>query len=204
MTATAWLLAFALALAVVLVLAVLTAHVRRQARASATRRAAAMDRLATTLDRVASELALGQERARPLRTEFTAVSEPIADPATGLPARAALVDELTRRVGSARSEGGRLGVALVAVETRGPALEQALADVARAVHAVAPDAEAFRAGERSLALVLPGAGRADAIAAVARLEATLGGTPQLTTRATELAPDEDAAVLLSRILSPPD
>jgi GGDEF domain-containing protein len=212
MTASTWLLALVLALATVA--AVVALRARRRARTAAARRDAAVARLGDALDRVLAELeelpwprrvALAGATAPPGDEAAASLSPPprpaIADPVTGLPARAALIDDLDHRVGDARQEGRRLGLALVAVESGGPTLERTIARVARVLHDVAPGGAAYRAGERSLALVLPDAGRADALAAVARLEASLDGSPPITSRATELLPGDDAADLLSRVLA---
>jgi hypothetical protein len=109
------------------------------------------------------------------------------------------VDALVRDVAETRRRGTRLGLAHVDVEASGTGLEAAMAEVARAASRAAPEAATFRSGERSLTLVLPAAGRADAIAAVARIEASLGGTPAVRASAVELEPDEDAAALLARV-----
>jgi hypothetical protein len=181
---------------------VLVVRGRARAHALAVRRAAAIERLADSIDWVAEEL----DRRPPTATPpppppETARREPRTDPTTGLPARAALVDELVQGVETARREGSRLGLALVAVDASGIGLEPAMAEVAHAARLAAPGAAAFRAGEHALALVLPAAGRADAIAAVARLEASLAGTPPLTSSVVELEPGEDAAALLTRAAS---
>lgn len=120
------------------------------------------------------------------------------DPATGLPARAALVDALIDRVARARTTGGRLGLAVVAVDELNVRIDVAVSRVANAARETAPDTPAFRSGERSVALVLSDSGRADAIAAVARIEAALGSNPAVSASVVELEQGEDAIALLAR------
>ncbi len=211
MTASIALLSLALVLALGAGAVALRAH--RRAEAAARRRAEAFDRLADMLTGVLAELDdlpwPGPGAAPVMRQGVPEAAPrhpgerrtPLTDPVTGLPARAALVDDLDRRVDQARQSGQRLGLALVAVDGGGPTLERTIARVARVLHDVAPGTEAYRAGERTLALVVPDAGRADALAAVARLEASLDGAPRVTSRATELRPGDDTAELLSRVLS---
>lgn len=210
MSGFAYTIALVGAAAVVLIGLVLVRRARDRARLRAERRAAAVERLAVSLERVADELARVPARtgvASPAlvdaayRESTTAVGP--ADPGTGLPARAALVDALVRDVAVSRREGRRLGLALVDVEARGTELEPAMAEVARAAQTAAPEGSAFRSGERSLALVLPASGRADAIAVVARIEASLGGRPPVRAAVAELEPDEDAAALLARVAALP-
>lgn len=188
----------AAALAVVAVLLVLVGRrARARTRRIAERRAAAIARLSRSMQRLAAELDR-PPRAAHAPPRPTVHREAPADPSTGLPARAALVDELVQSIETARRDGSRLGLALIAVDAAGTELEPAMAAVARAARDAAPAAAAFRAGEHALALVLPTSGRADAIAAVARLEASLHGAPAVTASVVELDADEDAAALLAR------
>lgn len=183
--------------------AVLTASLvrsRRSARRQAERRAEALGALAESMERLAGELDAVAARPRLARVGEERPPHPPAalDPATGLPARAALVDALVTGVERARAEGTRLGLAVVAVPESGPLVDESVARVVDAARVAAPDVPAFRSGERSIALLLQGAGRADAIAAVARLEASLGRKSTLSASVVELAPDEDAVGLLAR------
>ena len=52
-------------------------------------------------------------------------------------------------------------------------------------------------GARSVALVVPGSGRADALGVLARIQAACGATGN----AVELEPDDDAVGLVSRLLA---
>jgi GGDEF domain-containing protein len=182
------------------VLVVALVRSRREARRRAERRVEALGALAHSMERLAGELDAVASRPRlarpgPDRPPHAPAS---LDPATGLPARAALVDALVTGVERARAEGTRLGLAVVAVSESGPLVDESVARVVDAARVAAPGVPAFRSGERSIALVLQGAGRADAIATVARLEASLGRTSTLSTSVVELAPDEDAVGLLAR------
>ena len=58
---------------------------------------------------------------------------------------------------------------------------------------------AYEVGPRNVAIVVPGAGRADALGLLARIQAACGATGD----AVELDPDEDAVALLTRLLSGP-
>ncbi len=208
MSTTAYTIALVCAAGVALILIVLVRRGRARRRSEAARRAAAVGRLAESLERVARELEWSPSPASPLLTDAAGAADPVparsvgpTDPATGLPTRAALVDALIHDVASTRSAGGRLGLALVDVEASGTGLEPAMAEAARAARAAAPEGSTFRSGERSLTLVLPAAGRADAMAAAARIEASLAGAPPVRTSAVELEADEDAAALLARLVS---
>ncbi len=206
MSTTAYTIALVCATGVALLLIVLVRRGRARRRSEAARRAAAVGRLAESLERVAHELEWSPSPASTLLTDAVGAADPVparsvgpTDPATGLPTRAALVDALIHDVASTRSAGGRLGLALVDVEASGTGLEPAMAEAARAARAAAPEGSTFRSGERSLTLVLPAAGRADAMAAAARIEASLAGAPPVRTSAVELEADEDAAALLARL-----
>ncbi len=104
--------------------------------------------------------------------------------------RAALLDALAEAVGRAASEGSRLAIALV--ESPGTAAA-ALADDVEAI----AGAQAYEVGPRSVALVAPGVGRAEALGLLARVQAATGATGT----AVELEPEEDAVALLTRLLS---
>lgn len=182
------------------VLLIALARARREARSRAERRVEALGTLARSMERLAGELDAVASRPRSARSGAVRPAHAPAplDPATGLPARAALVDALVAGVERARAEGTRLGLAVVAVPESGPLVDESVARVVDAARIAAPGVPAFRSGERSIALVLHDAGRADAIAAVARLEASLGRRSTLSTSVVELAPDEDAVALLAR------
>ena len=68
--------------------------------------------------------------------------------------------------------------------------------LAGVVHEVA-HAEAYAVGPRSVALVLPGLGRADALGVLARIEAQCASSG----RAVELEPREDAVEFAARLLA---
>ena len=90
---------------------------------------------------------------------------------------------------SARAEGTRLAVAVVdAADGNAGRLGE---DVASVVGLTA-----YTVGPRSIAMLLPGAGRAQALGVVARIQAACGATG----RAVELEPGEDAVELLARVL----
>ncbi|MFN8223454.1 MAG: hypothetical protein U0R50_09465 [Gaiellales bacterium] len=193
-------LVFALTSAALLVLLVAS---RRRSRALAERRVAALDGLAQRIERLAGDLQRQSDVAALVPPLPPRPPHPPAaiDPATGLPARAALVDTLGERVAQVRRDGGRLGLAVVAVSELSAKVDEAVSQVAHAARETAPDTAAFRAGERAVALVLPDAGRADAIAAVARIEAALKSGPPVSSSVVELETGEDAVALLARATS---
>lgn len=178
---------------------VVAVRARRRAVSVAQRRRAALERVAASLEHAAAELdtpLATRPRSPTLQSVGGANASP-ADPTTGLPTRAALVDALVKHVDEARTSGGRLGLALVSVT--GPGLgESAIAEVAAAVPSAGDEIEAFRVGEHVLALVLTGRGRAAVMAAVARLEAGFRAGPKLSATVVELEAGEDAAELLAR------
>ena len=173
---------------------------RRRAHALARRRVVALEGLAGTIERLATDLERQRAAAALVPPPPPAKVRPPAavDPATGLPARAALVDALCARVAEARRDGGRLGLAVVAVGALDAKVDEAVSRIANAARETAPNTAAFRAGERSVALLLPDAGRADAIAAVARIEAALASGPPVSASVVELESGEDAVALLAR------
>jgi GGDEF domain-containing protein len=187
------------------VLAVALVRARRRARALQRRRVVALEGLAQTIERLAGEVAACADKAGPPSTpvRVATVGSTSVDPATGLPARAALVDALIERVAQARTTGSRLGLAVVAVDALDVRIDAAVSRVANAARETAPDTPAFRAGERAVALVLADAGRADAIAAGARIEALLGSNPAVSVSVVELEQGEDAIGLLARALRAP-
>ena len=105
--------------------------------------------------------------------------------------RAALLDTLADAVADARAEKARLAVAVVeSPSTRAPAL-------ANEVRAIA-GADTYEVGSRTVALALPGVGRAGALGLLARIQAACGATGH----AVELEDGEDAVELLARLLGP--
>jgi GGDEF domain-containing protein len=186
----------------VLAAAALATRARRHARARADRRAAALERLAAAMHRAAAGLDGAVTRAD-VRPQITltapAAAAPAIDPATGLPGRSAFVQALQLCVAQARHDDTRLGLGLVLVTGAGTGLDDALGRAAAAMREAAPQGAAYRTGEHALALLLPGTGRAGTLAALARLEAVLAGDPEVSSRAVELEPGEDAISFLARI-----
>jgi hypothetical protein len=153
--------------------------------------------------------AIEQERRRVASLEAFAeqirtVSETLPDPVApreppprapgplapaGSRGRTALLDALNDGVERARADGTRLSVALVSSAVPAPAL----ADEVSAVTGT----PAYEVGARSVAIVVPGAGRADALGLVARIQAGCDAHGD----AVELEPDEDAVALLTRLLA---
>jgi hypothetical protein len=113
---------------------------------------------------------------------------PSAPPPPAVPrGRAALVDAVTDAVARARADGER--VALAVIETP----DSTAAALARDVGAITGH-EVYTVGARSVALVVPAAGRAETLGLLARIEAGCGARG----RAVELEPGEDAVALLAR------
>ena len=122
------------------------------------------------------------------------VEPPPRTPAPLAPAgsrgRTALLDAVTAAVVRAREGGSRLSVALVESGSMSAfALAPEVVDIA--------GGDAYEVGARSVALVVPGVGRADALGVLARIEATCGASGS----AVELEPGEDAVELLARLLA---
>jgi hypothetical protein len=115
---------------------------------------------------------------------------PVPAVADGLPGRAALVDALAERVAEARAQGSRIAAAVV----RSGADDATT--LARNVKAIV-DAPVYAVGTRSVALVLPGLGRADALGVLAQIEAAC----QTSGRAVELEEGEGGVELLARLLA---
>lgn len=176
-----WLVVLLLTLAAVLAAAGVV--LRKGAIERERRRLAALTALADRLGRVA-----------PTPHEHVVEEPSHRAPAPLTPAgsrgRAALLDALADAVGRAGSEGSRLSVALVESPATAAA---ALADEVEAI----TGAQAYEVGYRSVALVAPGHGRADALGLLARIQAACGATGT----AVEREPDEDAVELLTRLLS---
>jgi hypothetical protein len=184
---SAWLPLLVLGAAVAVVAAGLVA--RRRAVARQARRVQELEGLAGRL-----EAALAQVRPpspEPLEpTTASGGDAPLV--ADRLPGRAAFLEAIAAEVERAVDEGGaRLTAALVRVppERGGGALVQAVGEVTgRRAYAVGPSAVAF---------TLPGLGRADGLAALARIESQTASTGH----AVEWAPGETAVELVVRLLS---
>lgn len=189
---------FALTTAALLGLLVVSRH---RSRALAERRVAALEGLAGRIETLADDLRRQTVAAAlvPPPPPRASTRPAALDPATGLPARAALVDALGERVAQARRDGGRLGLAVVSVAELDARIDEAVLQVADAARVASPHTPAYRAGERAVALLLPDAGRADAIAAVAKIEAALKSGPAVSTSVVELESGEDAVALLARV-----
>lgn len=108
-----------------------------------------------------------------------------------VPGRVELVDDLHRAVAKARANDTRLTAAVV------EATDELDARCARELGETA-GAPVYVVGPRSLALVLPGCGRAAALGVLARIQATHG----LQGRVAELEPGETAVELAARLLTP--
>jgi hypothetical protein len=102
--------------------------------------------------------------------------------------RAALVDATTGAARRARAEGTRLAVALVEAAAGGA--DELGSDVASVAGSTV-----YTVGPRSIAVVLPGASRAEALGVLARIQASCGASGH----AVELEPDEEAVELLARL-----
>lgn len=179
----------ALALALLAALAVATIAVwtvRRRAMRRERRRVTALTELAGRLDATAASF----PETRTTRVEaLSRAPAPLVGVEPG--GRAALVDAATTAVRRARGSGARLAVAVVESEDR------VAVDLARDVGQVV-GMTTYTVGPRSIAVVLPGAGRAEALGVLARIQAACG----VTGRAFELEPVEDAVELLARVLEP--
>lgn len=169
----------------------LRAHRKRVARAQ--RRLEVFTEVAARIDEAVSSLrelsligAQGPEPAPP------AADEPGPLVEAGLHGRTGLVQALTAGVTGARAQGLRLAAAVVRADQDDAA---ALAHGARTV----ADVPLFAVGPRAVALVLPGAGRADALGLLARIEAQCPSSG----RAVELESGEDALELAARLLGGP-
>lgn len=191
-TAAVLVVAGALAVSIIGVAAWLGRRRRRERNA---RRIAALTAVAERID--AAVASLGEAAVtHPAEhvAEARAVSAGTAPLAgEGLPGRAALLDAVAGAVEHARAQGLRLSGAVVRVTGEKDAIS-----LAGVVHEVA-QAEAYAIGPRSVALVLPGLGRADALGVLARIEAHCAASG----RAVELEPREDAVEFTARLLAGP-
>ena len=184
---TVWLLAL---LGVAVVLLVVAVTVRRRAIAREARRMQQLGRLAERL-----ELSLAQVRPPQLPP-----IEPSPEPSTvallvadRLPGRAAFLEAVAAEVERAKAGAARLTAALVRVagDTDSGTLVVAVDEIAgRRAYAVGPSAVAF---------TLPGLGRADGLAALARIESQAPSTGH----AVEWEPEETPLELVARLLGAP-
>jgi hypothetical protein len=164
------------------------AYARRRRAARAAERIAALAEVARRVD--AAVAAVETVSVVPAARAWTihAVEDgPAPEPA----GRVALVDAVEAAVARAQTDGTRLAIGLV--DTDGE-LTAALAERIRDVGG----APIYSVGTRSVALVLPGFGRAGALGVLARIQATCA----VSGRAVELAPGEEATELIARLLAP--
>jgi hypothetical protein len=157
---------------------------RRRAIADEQRRVEALTTLAVRLNDLNASLPVPP-----------ATAEPPPRPPAPLPpiepgGRAAFLDALTDAVARARADSSRLTVAVV---ESGATVSAALAGDVRDVTA----GDAYEVGPRAVALVVEGAGRADALGVLARIQAACGATGN----AVELEPGDDAVALVARLLA---
>ncbi len=111
---------------------------------------------------------------------------------SALPAgRAAFVEALGTEVERATARGTRLAAAVVRDE--GEVTADALADIVRE----AAKAPVYRVGPRTVAVALPGTGRAEALGMLARVEASCGARGS----AVELETGESSVRLAVRLLA---
>ncbi|HEY1317445.1 MAG TPA: hypothetical protein VGF10_09530 [Gaiella sp.] len=185
---TAWLLAL---VGVALLLLLVGLRARRRAVALEARRVQALDRLAERLDRSLGEV--HPPTFPPFEPTAPAAGSAAPLVAERLPGRAALLEAVSAEIDRARAGSTRLTVGLVRVSgpTTGDALVEAVREVTgRRAYAVGPSAAAF---------TLPGLGRADGLAALARIESRAPSAGH----AAEWAPGETPAELVARLLETP-
>ena len=162
---------------------------RRRRAERATQRIAALAEVARRVD--AAIAAVDGTPARVHDQPRTAPPSLGAVPVAAPFGRAALVDAIAAAVDAARKDGSRLAVGLVHGDGE---LTTTVGERVRTVSG----GEVYAVGPWSLALVLPGLGRAGALGVLARAQAACG----LEGRAVELEPGEDATELLARLLGP--
>lgn len=183
-----WLLVL---LGVALVLVLIAVTVRRQAVAREARRVQALGRLAEQLELSLAQLRPPEFRPiEPTAPEPGAVAPFVAD---RLPGRAALLEAVAAEVERARAGTARLTAVLVRIAgaTEGGTLVVAVDQVTgRRAYAVGPSAVAF---------TLPGLGRADGLAALARIESRTASSGH----AVEWEPGETPVELVARLLAEP-
>lgn len=188
-----------------LVVAIVAYRHRRRA-AAEQRRLAALAGLAETMTELSEQLRRTTSTTRgPREPDRTPPVRPTPPLVGGLPGRTALLELLVADVDVAQRSEARLAIAVMSVTSTGPE-EAALVDAAHVLGEVSGE-QVHRTGSTSLAVVLPGRGRAEALAVIARTEATLRarsgtGRPRLAeSAAVELGRDEDAVGLLARAAS---
>jgi hypothetical protein len=157
---------------------------RRRAIERERRRVDALNDVARRLEGVPASLREGRAAAS---EPLSRAPAPLAGVEPG--GRAALVEATSDAVGRARGGGMRLAAAVVEAADSGA--DTLGGDVASAVGLTN-----YRVGPRSIAIVLPGASRAEALGVLARIQAGCGATG----RAVELEPDESAVELVARLL----
>jgi len=180
-----------LGLALVLALVVIAVVVRRRAIARETQRTHELTRLAEQL---------GVSLAQVYRPSFPPIEPSAPQPgavaplvADRLPGRAAFLEAVAAEVERAKAGAARLTAALVraAGDADSGTLVVAVDEIAgRRAYAVGPSAVAF---------TLPGLGRADGLAALARIESRAPSSG----RAVEWKPEETPVELVARLLGEP-
>ena len=183
-----WLLVL---LGVALVLALIAVAVRRRAVTREARRVQALERLAERLERSLAQVHAPEFHPfEPSAPEPGAVAPLVAD---RLPGRAAFLEAVAAEVERAQAGAARLTAALVRVagDPDGGMLVVAVDEITgRRAYAVGPSAVAF---------TLPGLGRADGLAALARIESRAPSSG----RAVEWTPGETPVELVARLLGEP-
>jgi hypothetical protein len=178
----------AVALAAVAVSAGAWEYARRRRTARSAQRIAALAEVARRVD--AAIAAVEPVPAAPAAREKRARAVD-AGPTSDQSGRVAFVEATEAAVATARADGSRLAIGLVVTAADpSPWLAERIG--------VAAGAPVYSVGTRSLALLLPGLGRAGALGVLARVQATCGPGG----RAVELAPGEDATELIARLLAP--
>lgn len=166
------------------------AYVRRRRAARGAERVAALAEVARRVD--AAVAAIEDVPVAPPAASWTvhAVDD---EPAPEHAGRVALVDAIEAAVARAHAERSRLAVGLVGTDGE---LTPSVAEQIRNLAGV----PVYSVGTSSVALVLPGFGRAGALGVVARIQASCA----VSGRAVELAPGQDATELIARLLAPAD
>jgi hypothetical protein len=126
--------------------------------------------------------------AEPSRSPLRTASATPGDE-DAVPGRVAFLDALREGIETARGDGSRLSAAVLESEA---IIDDPLATRLRET----ADAPVYLIGPRSVALVLPGLGRAAALGILARVEAAHG----LQGRVVEPEPGEDAVEVAVRVL----
>lgn len=158
-----------------------------------TQRSRRLAALAAVAERIDAAIASLPE-PRPAKPSEPALTPSSATSPATVPdvrGRTELIDELQRAVGEARATDTRLTAAVVEATA-------ALDDRRARELCETAGAPVYLVGTRSLALVLPGFGRAAALGVLARIQATHG----MQGRVAELEPGETALELTARLLAP--